>query len=239
MKPAAPSIEIQTDAEPPAKGLAPTKTRSALDAFGYASLTVSELNGRCTWHSALARSLMAAYFSGGHFERGWLPPELLLWLHREALRRRAGAPPRDLSVVAQSGGVHRPSPATRPEAGAGAVEAPASAVPRRLCFTLHQVDAEMLGEGQWLIVLREADDAALMDALMRSFDLSLSEAEFLFGLLKGEPGTELVSLMASSPDLVHGGLAQLWLKLGVADADQACALVRRKLADPLEPPQCS
>jgi len=235
MKPAATSIEIQTQAQPTAASAAPSKTRSALDAFGYASLTVSELNGRCTWHSALARSLMAEYFIGGHFERGWLPPELLLWLHREALRRRAGAPPRDLSVIAQRVGSRRAGPA----ASIGAEEASAPAACKRLCFTLHQVDAEMLGEGQWLIVLREADDAALMDALMRSFDLSLSEAEFLFGLLKGAPGTELVSLMASSPDLVRGGLEQLWLKLGVADAEQACALVRRKLADALEPPQCS
>lgn len=198
----------------------PAKTRSALDAFGYASLLVAELNGRCTWHSALARSLMSVYFSGAHFERGWLPPEILLWLHREALRRRAGAPPRDLSVLAQPGGM-------LPQ------RAGASAARKRLCLTLHSVDPDTLGEGQWLIVLREADAAALMDALMRHYGLSLSEAELVFAWLQGEAGTELVSLMTSSPELVQGGMAALWRKLGVADAEQACALVRRQLTEGL------
>ncbi|MEJ6005740.1 hypothetical protein WG899_09290 [Paucibacter sp. AS339] len=197
-----------------------SKVRSALDAFGYASLTVSELNGRCTWHSALARSLMAEYFPGGHFERGCLPPELLLWLHREALRRRAGAPARDLSVWARE---DRLAPME-----------PLRSARKRLCCALHQVDADVLGEGQWLIVLREADDAALMDSLMRSFALSESEAELLFGLLKGPPGTELVALLASSPGLVHGGLEQLWCKLGVSGPAEACELLRRRLGGPAD-----
>ena len=64
MKPAAPPHDEETHAEPCGGDPMPAKTRSALDAFGYASLLVAELNGRCTWHSALARSLMSVYFSG-------------------------------------------------------------------------------------------------------------------------------------------------------------------------------
>lgn len=225
MNPAAVRLDMMTDT-PPAFAPPSAKVRSALDAFGYASLTVSELTGRCTWHSALARSWMAKYFRGGHFERGYLPPELLLWLHREALRRRAGASPRDLSVWAQEGELAQAMPPLG--AATGAVGR------QRLCFTLHPVDAEALGEGQWLIVVREADDAALMDRLMSSFELSQSEAELLFGLLKGEPGTELVALLASGPDLVRGGLEQLWQKLGVNGAQEACALVRLRLSGTVE-----
>ncbi|MCV2369937.1 hypothetical protein [Roseateles oligotrophus] len=121
--------------------------RSALDAFGYACLTVAEADGRCLWRTALARRLMAEYFVGTHFERGYLPPELLLWLHREALRRRVGAPPVDLTVLEQTPSRFNPTlAARRPVAGAPK---------RRLSFRLHEVDSEALGEGEWLIVMSD------------------------------------------------------------------------------------
>ncbi len=121
--------------------------RAALDAFGYACLTVAEADGRCLWRTALARSLMAEYFVGGHFERGYLPPELLLWMHREALRRRVGAEASDLTVLAQTPSRFNPTLATRP---------PATSAPRkRLSFRLHAADPDVLGEGQWLIVMSD------------------------------------------------------------------------------------
>ncbi|MDM4766224.1 hypothetical protein [Pelomonas sp. SE-A7] len=125
------------------------RPRSALDAFGHASIAVRESDGWCLWQTALARSLMAEFFSGGHFERGRLPPELLLWLHREALRRRAGAEPGELTVLAQ----WRASRGRSPRPSAAALVARSE---RRLSFTLHEADPEALGEGQWLIVLHEA-----------------------------------------------------------------------------------
>ncbi|WP_310383769.1 hypothetical protein [Roseateles sp.] len=121
--------------------------RAALDAFGYACLTVAEADGRCLWRTALARSLMAEYFVGGHFERGYLPPELLLWMHREALRRRVGAQAVDLTVLAQKPSRLNPTLAARRE--------PVAARGTHLSFSLHAVDADVLGEGQWLIVMSQ------------------------------------------------------------------------------------
>lgn len=118
---------------------------AALDAFGFACLTVAQADGRCLWRTALARSLMAEFFVGGHFERGYLPPELLLWMHREALRRRVGAQAVDLTVVAQTPSRFNPTLAAR--------RAPLAALGSRLSFRLHAVDAEVMGEGQWLIVM--------------------------------------------------------------------------------------
>jgi hypothetical protein len=121
--------------------------RAALDAFGYACLTVAQADGRCLWRSPLARRLMAEYFIGGHFERGYLPPELLLWMHREALRRRAGAPALDLTVLAQTPSHYNPT--------LSATSAPMSMQTKRLSFRLHEVDADVMGEGQWLIVMSD------------------------------------------------------------------------------------
>ncbi|MDC8772786.1 hypothetical protein [Roseateles albus] len=125
--------------------------RAALDAFGYACLTVAQADGRCLWRSPLARRLMAEYFIGGHFERGYLPPELLLWLHREALRRRAGAPAQDLTVLAQTPSTYNPT--------LSAAHVPSNArkqsLSKRLSFRLHEADAATMGEGQWLIVMSD------------------------------------------------------------------------------------
>jgi hypothetical protein len=121
--------------------------RAALDAFGYACLTVAQADGRCLWRSPLARRLMAEYFIGGHFERGFLPPELLLWLHRETLRRRAGAPALDLTVLAQTPSPYNPT--------LSATRAPMSQQGKRLSFRLHEVDADAIGAGQCLIVLSD------------------------------------------------------------------------------------
>ncbi len=121
--------------------------RSALDAFGYACLTVAEVDGRCLWRTALARSLMAEFFVGGHFERGYLPPELLLWMHREALRRRVGAQSVDLTVLAQQPSLCNPTLAAR--------RAAADTPRKRLSFRLHAVDPDVMGDGQWLIVMSD------------------------------------------------------------------------------------
>jgi DNA-binding response OmpR family regulator/DNA-binding CsgD family transcriptional regulator len=198
--------------------LVQSQARNALDAFGHASLAVHEADGRCVWQTALARQLMAEYFSGGHFERGLLPPEVLLWLHREALRRRAGAQGSGLTVLAQ----RRLVPGT--SSGAQSTLAMVARGAKRLSFVLHAVDPDALGAGQWLIVMREADDAALLHRLMHGFKLSALEAELLFWAVKGKNVLEIGSILSLSPRSVHAHLALLLDKLGVADRAAAVVL---------------
>ncbi|MGS0757649.1 hypothetical protein ACVBEH_25130, partial [Roseateles sp. GG27B] len=145
-------------------------------------MAVYESDGRCVWQTELARKLMAEYFSGGHFERGLLPPEVLLWLHREALRRRAGAQGSGLTVLAQ----RRLAPGSGSASGAHSTLAMVAHGAKRLSFILHAVDPDALGAGQWLIVMREADDAALLYGLMHGFKLNALEAELLFWAVKGK-----------------------------------------------------
>ncbi|MFN5047331.1 response regulator [Roseateles sp.] len=192
------------------------QARNALDAFGHASLAVHELDGRCVWQTALARQLMAEYFSGGHFERGRLPPEVLVWLHREALRRRAGAQPAGLTVL----------PPVRPDAPVAALSSRGA---KRLSFTLHAVDPDALGEGQWLIVMREADDAALMDGLVHSFKLTAREAEVLYWVVKGKTNADIGDILGSSPRTVQKHLEHVFEKLGVETRTAAAALAMSRV----------
>lgn len=194
------------------------QARNALDAFGHASMAVHELSGRCVWQTALARSLMAEYFSGGHFERGRLPPEMMLWLHREALRRRAGAEPAGLTVL--------PPPKGGEPVSASAVMARGA---KRLSFTLHAVDPDALGEGQWLIVMREADDAALMDGLMHGFKLTAREAEVLYWVVKGKTNVDIGDILGSSPRTVQKHLEHVFEKLGVETRTAAAAMAMGKV----------
>lgn len=192
------------------------QARNALDAFGHASLAVHEADGRCVWQTALARQLMAEYFSGGHFERGRLPPEVMVWLHRESLRRRAGAEPAGLTVL----------PPTQPDAPAVAL---ATRGAKRLSFTLHAVDPDALGEGQWLIVMREADDAALMDGLIHGFRLTAREAEVLYWVVKGKTNADIGDILGSSPRTVQKHLEHVFEKLGVETRTAAAALAMSKV----------
>jgi len=191
------------------------QARNALDAFGHASMAVHEQDGRCVWQTALARSLMADYFTGGHFERGRLPPEVMLWLHREALRRRAGAEPAGLTVL--------------PQAKPDSVGAVAARAARRLSFTLHAVDPDALGEGQWLIVMREADDAALMDGLIHGFKLTAREAEVLYWVVKGKTNADIGDILGSSPRTVQKHLEHVFEKLGVETRTAAAAMAMGKV----------
>ena len=187
------------------------QARNALDAFGHASMAVHEADGRCVWQTALARALMADYFTGGHFERGRLPPEVMLWLHREVLRRRVGAEPAGLTVLPQLRADALPS--TVVTRGA-----------KRLSFMLHAVDPDAMGEGQWLIVMREADDAALMDALIFNFKLTAREAEVLYWVVKGKTNLDIGDILGSSPRTVQKHLEHVFEKLGVETRTAAAAM---------------
>ncbi|MBV8605588.1 MAG: response regulator [Pelomonas sp.] len=185
------------------------QARNALDAFGHASLAVHERDGRCVWQTPLARALMNEFFADGHFERGRLPPEVLYWLHREALRRRAGAAPAGLTVLAP------PTHPGQPSSARGA---------RRLSFALHAVNPDALGEGQWLIVMHAADDLAQMEALVKAFKLTVREAEVLYWLARGKTNADIGTILGTSPRTVQKHLEHVFEKLGVETRSAAAAL---------------
>ncbi len=61
------------------------QARTALDAFGQATVAIAAANGRLTWQTPLARQLLAAYF-GPHGE--FAPAQLLAWTRHADVARR-------------------------------------------------------------------------------------------------------------------------------------------------------
>lgn len=56
------------------------QARNALDAFGYASVTVRVADGRLLWQTPLARELLARYCGPGWHQQ--VPPDVAAWLQR-------------------------------------------------------------------------------------------------------------------------------------------------------------
>ncbi|MEY4752492.1 MAG: hypothetical protein RJA44_167 [Pseudomonadota bacterium] len=170
------------------------QARNALDAFGHATLVVRVSDGRLVWQTALARQLLTTHFGSDGRQA---PAALLAWLQREA------APLGDFE------GVLPAPPSIELEAG-----------PRRLRFTLH----EATGDGEWMLVLREADDAAALEALVLAFGLTPREAEVLYWVAKGKTNRDVGDILGASPATVKKHLERIYEKLGVETRNAAATL---------------
>jgi len=109
------------------------EARNALDAFGYASITVRASDGRIVWQTPLARELLQSYFGevgpdGAPTAFGqWAPEPVQAWLRRHVLADNAA------ELLAAS--LAEP-PRLAVEQGA-----------RRLTFRLHQQAGDSAGGG--------------------------------------------------------------------------------------------
>ncbi|GAB2894647.1 response regulator transcription factor [Uliginosibacterium flavum] len=173
------------------------QARSALDAFGQATIAVRPESARITWQTPLARRLLANYFDA---EQEHAPDAILNWL---AASREPGAPTLPLNIVRDS---------------------------RRLIFTLHDQTAD----GEWLLVLREENDATQIEALISGFTLTRKEAEVLYWVTKGKTSPDIGEILGSSPRTVNKHLEHVYEKLGVETRTAAAnlALNRLRLGSP-------
>ncbi|OWQ84222.1 response regulator [Roseateles terrae] len=171
-----------------------------------ASMTVRERDGHCSWQTPQARALMLQYFPAPWADHARLPPEVLAWLHREALRRRAGAVPAGLTVAPRAGHLRQ-----------------------RLSFYLMPADPEVIGPGHWLLVLHEGDEAALVARLAKALDLPQAEAELLFWTLGQPVPRRQVHELGLSEDAYERRMRALCDRLGVVDPAQAVARARHAL----------
>jgi DNA-binding NarL/FixJ family response regulator len=178
------------------------QTRNALDAFGYASITVRPGDGRITWQTPLARELLATYYGAA----GPLAPEpVLAWLRRHLPDARRHIEPPRLAA----------------ELGA-----------RRLTFRLHQQTGDG-GEGgdggDWLIVMREVSDAAVIESMSLAFKLTAREAEVLYWVVKGKINRDIADILGASPATVKKHLERVFAKLGVETRTAAAAMAMNRL----------
>ncbi len=182
------------------------QARNALDAFGHASLVVRERDGRRVWQTPLARTLLAEVFGGD--EHG-TPPEVIAWVAREALRRRAGAEPATLTVARGS---------------------------RRVTFHLHAMpedsfDASGADGGEWLVVMRETDDARVVEAMTLALELTAREAEVLYWVVKGKTNRDIGDILGTSPRTVTKHLEHVFGKLGVETRTAAAAVAMGRVKE--------
>jgi CheY-like chemotaxis protein/DNA-binding CsgD family transcriptional regulator len=171
------------------------QARSALDAFGQATLAISMPGGQLVWQTALTRKLMREYFPDIGSEA---PARLKSWLDEAARAATAGDEPPILNVIHGA---------------------------RRLMFTLH----EQSGENEWLVVLREESDAAILEALTLAFKLTQREAEVLYWVIKGKTNRDIGDILGTSPRTVNKHLEHVFEKLGVETRTAAAALAMNKV----------
>ncbi|MBL8332111.1 MAG: response regulator [Rubrivivax sp.] len=180
------------------------QARNALDAFGHATLVVRERDGRRVWQTALARKLLGETFGGAETVT---PPELIAWVARESLRRRAGADPLSLTVARGA---------------------------RRITFTLHPMPEETLeeaGDGEWLVVMRESNDTSVVEAVALACKLTAREAEVLYWVVKGKTNRDIGDILGTSPRTVTKHLEHVFEKLGVETRTAAAALALSRVKE--------
>ncbi|MDQ7989956.1 MAG: response regulator transcription factor [Candidatus Dactylopiibacterium sp.] len=175
------------------------QARSALDAFGQGTLALRRETARITWQTALARRLLAEYFPA-EAAAEHAPAPLLAWLDTALANRRADPPLAALPLHI-------------------ALDA------RRLVFTLHDQTAD----GEWLIVLREENDAAHIEALLGAFPLTRKEAEVLYWAARGKTSADIGDILGSSPRTVNKHLEHIYEKLGVENRTAAAKLALERL----------
>ena len=175
------------------------QTRNALDAFGYATITVRAQDGCLMWQTPLARDLLEQYCNT---KAPQTPEPVVAWLRDclSALERKADLPKLAL------------------ERGA-----------KRLTFRLHQQIDDTEGGGDWLIVMREVSDTSVIEAMSLSFKLTPREAEVLYWVVKGKTNKDIGDILGSSPMTVKKHLERVFVKLGVETRTAAAGMAMGRI----------
>jgi CheY-like chemotaxis protein/DNA-binding CsgD family transcriptional regulator len=175
------------------------QTRNALDAFGYATITVRLADGCLMWQTPLARELLQRYCGTQAPET---PEPVLGWLRQcMNLLDRAGEPPK---LTLERG-------------------------PTRLTFRLHQQIGDSDAGGDWLIVMREVSDKAVIEAMSLCFKLTAKEAEVLYWVVKGKTNKDIGDILGSSPMTVKKHLEHVFVKLGVETRTAAAGMAMGRI----------
>jgi len=175
------------------------QTRNALDAFGYASIAVRASDGRLLWQTPLARELLVAYYG---FAGPLAPQPVVQWLQKHLAQALQQVEPPRLTA----------------ELGA-----------RRLGFRLHQQIGQDEEGGDWLIVMREVSDAAVIESMSLAFKLTAREAEVLYWVVKGKINRDIADILGSSPATVKKHLERILAKLGVETRTAAAAMALQRM----------
>lgn len=171
------------------------QARTALDAFGQATVAVRASDGKLVWQTVLSRKLLGDYFACGEKET---PPRLLEWIAQAIAARHDGREPNALLVADGN---------------------------RRLLASFH----DQTGDEEWLVVLREENDASAIESLIAAFRLTQREAEVLYWVTLGKTNKDIGDILGSSPRTVNKHLEHVFEKLGVETRTAAANLAMSKM----------
>jgi DNA-binding NarL/FixJ family response regulator len=87
------------------------------------------------------------------------------------------------------------------------------------------------GGGEWLIVMRESDDAAIVDAVALALELTAREAEVLYWVVKGKTNRDIGDILGTSPRTVTKHLEHIFEKLGVETRTAAAAVAMARVRE--------
>ena len=178
------------------------QARNALDAFGYASITVRLPEGKLIWQTALARDLLLRYCDTRAPET---PPAVLEWLrsHTPDARQRGIEPPA-LSIVQ----------------GASS-----------LTLRLHQQTSSDDDGDEWMIIMREVSGTGVIEAMSLSLKLTAREAEVLYWVVKGKTNKDIGEILGSSPATAKKHLERVYVKLGVETRTAAAGVAIKRIRE--------
>jgi DNA-binding NarL/FixJ family response regulator len=83
----------------------------------------------------------------------------------------------------------------------------------------------------WLVVLREVNDAATVEATMQAFGLTLRESEVLYWVAKGKTNRDIGDILGSSPATVKKHLERIYEKLGVETRTAAASMAMQRVRE--------
>ncbi len=171
------------------------QARTALDAFGQATVAIRASDGKLVWQTPLARSLLGEYFACSGKDA---PARLLAWIDEAIAAKALGRAPNQLVCTNGS---------------------------RRLLASFH----DQTGDEEWLVVLREENDASAIESLVAAFRLTLREAEVLYWVTLGKTSKDIGEILGSSPRTVNKHLEHIFEKLGVETRTAAANLASGKM----------
>ena len=96
---------------------------------------------------------------------------------------------------------------------------------RRLLASFH----DQTGDQEWLVVLREENDASAIDSLIAAFRLTQREAEVLYWVTQGKTSKDIGDILGSSPRTVNKHLEHVFEKLGVETRTAAANLALSRM----------
>jgi DNA-binding NarL/FixJ family response regulator len=96
---------------------------------------------------------------------------------------------------------------------------------RRLSIRLHQ----QTGDDDWLIVMREVSDTAVIESMSLAFKLTAREAEVLYWVVKGKINRDIADILGASPGTVKKHLERVFAKLGVETRTAAAGMAMNRI----------